>query len=102
MQERRKYVLKHSFRSSYSIQERQGLCFKTITKNISPSGARFTTREALPKDTILDIAIKIPTETKLIKAKIVWSSEKSEPGKKLHDSGCEFIQIPEKSKQVFF
>lgn len=106
MQERRKYVrLNMPLEVSYTIEGKEDTPHKSITKNISPNGARFTVEEELSKGTVLNIEIRIPTKDEPIhiKAKIVWSKKESEQeGKKSYDTGFEFIQIPEESKQEFF
>lgn len=105
MQERRRYVrLNIPLEVSYTIQGKGGALRKSITKNISPSGARFTVEGELPKGTVLDIAIKIPTKAEPIpvKAKIVWTRKENEQGKGFYDTGFEFTLIPEESKQLFF
>ena len=104
MQERRKYVrLNISLDVSYTIEGREGNCYKSITRNISPNGARFAVVEELPKGTVLGINIKIPTRTEPIpvKARIVWSKKEDALGKDMYDAGLEFIQISDESKRVF-
>jgi len=105
MQERRRYVrLNIPLEVSYSIPGREAVRRKSITKDVSPNGARFAVEEELPKGTVLDINIKIPTSLKPIpiKARIVWSKKESGQGKNTYDAGFEFVQIPEESKQKLF
>jgi c-di-GMP-binding flagellar brake protein YcgR len=104
MKERRRYVrLNISLEINYSIHGQTSIQRKSITKNISPGGARFEVEEQLPKGAILDIDIKIPTreEPITLKARNVWSKKESKLGKDVYDSGFEFIEIPEKDKQIF-
>lgn len=106
MQEKRRYVrLNIPLEVSYTIEGKEATPRKSITKNISPNGARFTVEEELSVGTVLNIDIKIPTKNEPIpiKAKIVWSKKESEQqGKEIYDAGFEFIQIPEQNKQEFF
>lgn len=106
MQEKRRYVrLNIPLEVSYLIKGKEAAPHKSITKNISPNGARFTVEEELSAGTVLNIDIKIPTKNEPIpiKAKIVWSKKESEQqGKEIYDAGFEFIQIPEQNKQEFF
>lgn len=105
MQERRRYVrLNIPLQVGYIIQGKKGTRGNSITKNISPNGARFVIEKELPKGTIVDIDIKIPAKPEPIpiKAKVVWSKKEAVQGKDIYDAGFEFVQIPEESKQVFF
>lgn len=105
MQERRKYVrLNIPLEVSYTTQGKQGASCKSITRNISPNGARFCIAEQLPKGSILNINIKIPERAEGIpvKARIVWSKKENSGKEELYDTGFEFVEIPEESKQLFF
>lgn len=104
MQERRKYVrLNVCLDVSYTIEGREGSYYKSITRNISPNGARFAVIEQLPKGTVLCINIKIPTRTEPIpvKARIVWSKKEDIKQKDMYDTGLEFIQISDEGKRDF-
>ncbi len=84
MQEIRRYVcLRIPLEVSYNIRGREDTHWKAITKNISAGGARFIINEELPKDTVLNLDIKIPIKPKLIpvKAKVVWSKKEITQGK---------------------
>lgn len=105
MQERRKYVrLNIPLEVNYTIQGKEGVSYQSITKNISPNGARFSIEQELPKGSVLDINIKIPEQADSIpiKARIVWIKKESDVEPGAYDTGFEFIKIPEKSKQKFF
>lgn len=106
MQEKRRYVrLNIPLEVSYTIEGKEATPRKSITKNISPNGVRFTVEGELSAGTVLNVDIKIPTKNEPIpiKAKIIWSKKESEQqGKEIYDAGFEFIQIPEQSKQEFF
>lgn len=105
MQERRRYVrLNIPLEVSYSIQGKEAAQYKAITKNISPNGARFFLEKDLPKGTVLNLNIKIPTrgEPIPIKARIVWSKKEMQQEKSFYDAGFEFSEIPEESKRIFF
>ena len=105
MKERRKYVrINIPLEVSYGLQGKQGVYYKSVTKNISANGARFCIEEELPKGTVLDIAIKIPTKPQPIpiKARIVWTKKQSEQGKDVYDSGFEIVEIDESCKSEFF
>lgn len=105
MQERRRYVrLNVPLEVNYSLEGKEGKLLKSITKNVSPNGARFEIEKELPKGAILDIAIKIPTspEPIPIKAKIVWTRKEATEERDSYDAGFEFMQIPEDSKSAFF
>ena len=105
MQERRKYVrLNIALEVGYAIKGEDVTAYKSITKNISPNGARFTIEKKLPKGTILDLEIKIPSisDPIPIKAKIIWSQKDAVQQKDIYDAGFEFVHIPEQSKDIFF
>jgi len=105
MQERRRYVrLNIPLEVNYSLQGKDGKQLKSITKNVSPNGARFVIEGALAKGATLDITIKIPTslEPIPIKARVVWSKKETEESQDIYDAGFEFVQIPEESKSAFF
>ena len=105
MQERRKYVrLNIPLEVNYTLAGKASQQLKSVTKNVSPNGARFTIEGQLPKGATLDITIKIPTNPTPIpiKAKVVWSKKETEQEKDIYDVGFEFTQIPEESKSVFF
>lgn len=105
MQERRRYVrLTIPLEVQYVLGGKKVKEYKSITKNISPNGARFTIEEHLPKGDIIDIEIKIPTKAEPIpiKAKIAWSKKETGQSKDIYDTGFEFVQIPEESKKEFF
>lgn len=105
MQERRKYVrLNIPLEINYSIQGKGGQWRKTITKNISPNGARFSIEEALSKGAVLELKIKIPPEDKSIpvKAKIVWIEKDLGQEGNVYDTGLEFVQFSEEDKAAFF
>ena len=105
MQERRKYArLTVPLEVSYIIEGKEGLQRKTVAKNISPNGAMLSIEGELPKGAILDLEIKIPDSSKPIpiKARAVWSKKEAQEGKDAYNTGLEFIQIPEESKNTFF
>lgn len=105
MQERRRYVrLNIPLEVSYIPEGKEGRRLKSITKNISPNGARFVIEDKLPKGAILDLEIKIPTRTEpiSIKAKVIWTKEEVEKGKNIYDAGLEFVQISKENKSLFF
>lgn len=105
MQERRRYVrLNVPLEVSYVIEGRQEQHRKSISRNISPSGIRFAVGEELPKGTVLELGIKIPTKTESIplKAKVIWSKKEAGQERDSYDMGLEFIHIPEQSKSDFF
>ena len=104
MQERRRYVrLNINLEVIYSL-EGEKIRYTTMSKNISPNGARFLLEKEVPADSILNLEVKIPTsdEPIPIKAKVVWSKKRTEQGKNIYDTGLEFVQIPEESTTVFF
>jgi len=105
MQERRKYArLTIPLEVNYTIEGKEGTQYKTIAKNISPNGAMLSIEGELSKSAILDLEIKIPDSSKPIpiKAKVVWSKKGPEEGKDAYNTGLEFVQIPEESKNTFF
>ncbi len=105
MQERRKYVrLNIPLKISYNIPGKEDVELKSITKNISPNGARFALEERLPKGAIVNINVKIPMVDKPIpiKARIAWSNKEANNEKNLYDTGFEFVQLPEESEKIFF
>ena len=105
MQERRKYVrLNIPLEVSYAIEGKEGLWHKTITKNISPNGARFAIEQDLPKGATLELKIKIPVKPEPIpiKAKIVWTKKEVGQEKDIYDAGLEFTQVSEEDKNIFF
>ena len=105
MLERRRYVrLNIPLEVNYIVKGKEPSSCKTITKNISPSGARFDMNQDFPKGTVLDINIKIPTKPDPIpiKAKVVWCRKRSEEDENAYDVGFEFVKIPEESKNLFF
>lgn len=105
MQERRRYVrLNIPLELSYTLKGKEKIWHKTITKNISPIGARFTINQPLPKGTVLDIEVKIPTRSEPIpaQAKLVWSKEEVGQEKDVYDAGFELIHVSEDGKNAFF
>ena len=105
MIERRRYVrLNISLEVSYMIQGEDDAAHKSITKNVSANGARFVIQKDLPKGTVLDLEVKLPIQSDPIpiRAKVVWSKQEAEQEKSSYDAGFEFIQIPERDKNIFF
>ncbi|MBN2097372.1 MAG: PilZ domain-containing protein [Candidatus Omnitrophica bacterium] len=105
MQERRQYVrLNIPLEISYAVQGEKTPLHKTVTKNISPNGARFILERDLPKGTIVEMEVKIPTRPEAIrvKAKVIWTKKQSGPDEQNYDAGLEFIQISEENKNDFF
>lgn len=106
MQERRKYArLTVPLEVSYTIEGKEGTQYKTVAKNVSPNGAMLSLEGELPMGAILDLEIKIPEDSTKpipIKAKVVWSRKEIQEGKDAYNTGLEFIQIPEESKNIFF
>lgn len=100
MQERRKYVrMTIPLEISYTIEGKEASPRKSTTKDISPDGVSFPIKEEIPKGSLLNINVKIPTrpEAVAIKAKVVWYEE----GKDSYIVGLEFIHISEEAKQDF-
>ena len=105
MQERRRYVrLNIALEITYSLPGAAEIQYKTFTKDISPNGARFTIEKEMPKGSVVDLKIKIPTADQIIpvKAKIVWFRKDSQADKNTYDCGLEFISIPQDSTTIFF
>lgn len=105
MQERRKYVrLNIPLEVSYNIQGKGDQWHRSVTKNISPNGARFVIEQDLPKGAILELKIKLPirTEPIPIKARVVWTKKGIEQESAIYDAGLEFTQISEEDKNIFF
>jgi len=105
MQERRRYArLNIPLEVRYAFQGKEDVRHKTVTKNISPNGARFTIKEELSKGAVLELTVKIPTKSKPIpiKAKVAWSRKETGQGKDTYDAGFEFIEISEEDKGAFF
>lgn len=102
MVERRKYArLTIPLEVSYVLSGVEGPGNKTVTKDISPNGARVSVDEELAPGTMLNLEVKIPSKEEPIpiKAKVVWSKKDEAIG---YEAGLEFIKIPEDSKNVFF
>ncbi|UCB56531.1 MAG: PilZ domain-containing protein [Candidatus Omnitrophota bacterium] len=100
MRERRKYVrMTTPLEVSYTVEGKEALPQKSTTKDISPDGVSFPVKEEIPKGSLLNINVKIPTRSDAvaIKAKVVWCGE----GKDSCVVGLEFIHISEEAKQDF-
>jgi len=107
MQERRKYArLNIPLEVSCLLNGEGGLQCKTVTKDISPNGARLSIDKELTPGSTLDLEVKIPVKEEPIpiKAKVVWSKKDatSAADKDAYDAGLEFVQIPDDSKNAFF
>lgn len=76
--------------------------YKAVTKDISAIGLRFATQSELPKDTALELKLKLPNIPNPIHAngRIAWLKKldsKEEP----FSIGVEFIKIEEDNKNTF-
>lgn len=77
---------------------------ETETKDISPLGLRFESREnALNINDLLELRIKIPNALSPVhaKAKVVWKKKISDEAGAPVDIGCEFTDIEEDNKNTF-
>ena len=105
MQERRRFVrLNIPLEVDYQIAGRQDGFARSVTKDISPNGARFLVKEELPKGSILLICLKLPPALEVIqiKARAVWSKKEGVEQQHIFDTGFEFVEISEKDKKLFF
>lgn len=102
-QERRKY-LRVEAPLTIRIISKNNMVEETQTKDISPFGLRFGTKEKnINADDEVELKIEIPKALSPVhaKAKIMWKRKISTENGAPFDIGCEFTKIEEDNKNTF-
>lgn len=103
VEEKRQYLrLNIPVEIEYTLSDSQKLC-KSVTKDISALGLRFTSSEELKKGSGLEIKLKLPNIPNPVHAsgRIAWIDKIGTDDAAPFDVGVEFLKIEEDNKNTF-
>ena len=101
--ERRRY-LRIETPLKIRVIHKEKIIAETTTKNISPLGLRFETKDpSMEIDDPLEIQIEIPKALNPVhaKASVIWKNKTATEDSAPYDVGCEFTRIEEDNKNTF-